>query len=272
MNETMKVISLGWGIQSFTLAAMVALGELEPIEAAIHADTTHERKLTYEFAERWTPWLEDRGVKVVTVTSGVHDKWMTSPRLVKHGTPPLFTFDKEKEHDSNKGRGILNRSCTHRWKITPQRRWLQSNRNKRPVEQWFGISLDEFKRMKDSDVKYIIHRWPLIEKRMTRADCVTWLNKAGIEVPPRSSCVFCPFHSIAEWRDVQSVPKDWMKALSADEAVRNARQPYTLYIHKNYIPLQEWANKEAEKEANDTQLSLFDNSLWDNECAGVCHV
>jgi hypothetical protein len=27
----MKILSLGWGVQSFTLAAMVALGELPPI-------------------------------------------------------------------------------------------------------------------------------------------------------------------------------------------------------------------------------------------------
>ena len=50
----MKVISLGWGVQSFTLAAMVALGELEPVDYAIHADTTHESILTYRFAEKWT--------------------------------------------------------------------------------------------------------------------------------------------------------------------------------------------------------------------------
>jgi hypothetical protein len=31
-------ISLGWGVQSFTLAAMVALGELPPVDVAIHAD------------------------------------------------------------------------------------------------------------------------------------------------------------------------------------------------------------------------------------------
>jgi len=43
----MKILNLRWGIQSFTLAAMAALGELEPIDAAIHADTTHERNATY---------------------------------------------------------------------------------------------------------------------------------------------------------------------------------------------------------------------------------
>ena len=66
----MRVISLGWGIQSWALAAMSALGKLPPVDAAIHADTTYERAETYEFAARWTPWLEERGVRVVTVNGG----------------------------------------------------------------------------------------------------------------------------------------------------------------------------------------------------------
>lgn len=51
----MIAISLGWGVQSFTLAAMSALGELPAVDVAIHADTTHEASGTYAFAARWTP-------------------------------------------------------------------------------------------------------------------------------------------------------------------------------------------------------------------------
>ena len=35
-------LSLGWGVQSWTIAAMAALEELPPIDLAIHADTGHE--------------------------------------------------------------------------------------------------------------------------------------------------------------------------------------------------------------------------------------
>ena len=63
----MVAISLGWGTQSFALAAMSALGELPPVDVAIHADTGYERAATYAFAAKWTPWLEERGVRVVTV-------------------------------------------------------------------------------------------------------------------------------------------------------------------------------------------------------------
>lgn len=63
----LKILSLGWGVQSFTLAAMAALGEIEKPDFAIHADTMHESILTYQFAARWIGWLAERGVQVVTV-------------------------------------------------------------------------------------------------------------------------------------------------------------------------------------------------------------
>ena len=68
-TPALTYLSLGWGVQSFTLAAMAALGELQGLDVAVHADTTHEGARTYEFAERWTPWLGEHGVTVVTVRS-----------------------------------------------------------------------------------------------------------------------------------------------------------------------------------------------------------
>ena len=37
------VLSLGWGVQSWTIAAMAALGELPRFDAALHADATWDR-------------------------------------------------------------------------------------------------------------------------------------------------------------------------------------------------------------------------------------
>lgn len=146
----MKIISLGWGVQSFTLAAMSALGELEPVDFAIHADTTHEFSGTYEFAKCWTPWLEERGVKVVTVKNDVS---IFQPYNGIMGIRiPAFSLTEKGDA------GVTQRRCTQDWKIANIRRWLQANRNGEPVEQWLGISLDEFQRMRESDVKYITHR------------------------------------------------------------------------------------------------------------------
>lgn len=65
-------LSLGWGIQSFCIASMIALGYLRMITVAVHADTGHESIETYHFAERWTPWLQERGLKIVTVQARPH--------------------------------------------------------------------------------------------------------------------------------------------------------------------------------------------------------
>jgi hypothetical protein len=253
----MKILSLGWGVQSFTLAAMSALGELEPIDAAIHSDTGYESQLTYEFAKRWTGWLEDHGVKVVTVhgTNGTLDELFYT---TKSGNKFLRIPSFIKNQDGTSS--IRPRQCTTNWKIVPMRRWEQKNRNKQPIEQWIGISLDEVERMRLSDVKYITHRWPLIEKRMTRLACINWLEKNGLEVPPKSACVFCPFHNIASWRRTKAVPEDWARAIELDEYIRFYDPPFEHYLANKLVPLAELDLSTPEENG---QMSFFD-------CSGTC--
>jgi len=248
----MKILSLGWGVQSFTLAAMVALGELEQIDAAIHADTTHESSLTYAFAKRWTGWLKSHGLKMVTLRDE------TAVPIDRYGGVMIPAYI------LNPTQGKFGRQCTNNWKRAPIRRWLQLNRNNKPVEQWLGISLDEFQRMKDSDVKYITNRWPLIELKMKRSDCVKWLEGRGLEVPSKSACTFCPFRNTDEWRITNNNPIDWAEAVWVDAEIRNARPPWPLFVHPSRRPLTE-IDFRTEQEKG--QLNL-----WDEECTGICGV
>lgn len=253
-SDRMKVISLGWGTQSFALAAMSALGEIEKVDFTIHADTTHERSDTYAFAERYTPWLEKLGVQVVTVSD--HEQAQT---VETYKTDiPAFTL-------SPKGRGMLRRQCTGRWKIVPMRRYLQKVRNKQRIEQWIGITTDEATRMKPSDVKYITHRWPLIELDMSRKDCISWLQNHGLDIPPRSACVFCPYHDANEWRDLKvNGNGDFQKAIRVDRAIRKVRPPYDLFVHQTCVPLEVVDFR--------TEVEKGQMTLWDEECEGMCGV
>ena len=116
MSEPLRIISLGWGVQSWTLAAMAALGEIPPVDYAIHADTTHEHAGTYTHARQWTPWLEQHGVAVVTVrgsrTDVIH-RWESRTAGVM---VPVFTLT------ASGKKGQLGRQCTNVWKIQPIRR------------------------------------------------------------------------------------------------------------------------------------------------------
>lgn len=252
----MKIISLGWGVQSFTLAAMSALDELEKVDFAIHADTTYESEMTYAFAEKYTPWLEERGVKVVTVKNKI-DNYEQTLENQKGIFIPAFTLDK------NGKKGSMLRTCTGRWKIQPMRQYIKTVRQDH-IEQWMGISLDEWQRMKDSDVSYITNRYPLIEKKMTRNDCIEWLNKNNIDIPVKSSCVFCPYHSSKEWREVQNRGNDWENAIKIDNKLRTARPGYRLYLHPSARPLED-IDFRSEQEKGQM-------NLWDAECSGICGV
>lgn len=254
----LRILSLGWGVQSFTLAAMSALGEIEGLDFAIHSDTTHERVGTYTFAERWTGWLEDRGLKVITV--GDPDR----AAKVDLCDPPFFTVNGKKK-------GQLRRQCTKSWKIYPVRRWISEELaarglTKRPgiIEQWLGISTDEAVRMKDSGVQYITNRWPLIELGMSRIDCMDWMKSKDLEIPVKSSCVFCPYQGLGEWQQVKRNDLDWEKAIRVDEEIRELRPPYPLFVHQGRIPITEI---DLRSDQDKGQLSL-----WDQECEGMCGV
>ena len=125
-------LSLGWGVQSWTIAAMVALGDLPPIDLAIHSDTGHEASGTYAHAEKWTPWLTEHGIQVVTVkpenNDVIREDWGK-----KSGYPsiqiPAFTLTHPSEDNAsgaNAKEGQIGRQCTRQWKITPIRRHLRS--------------------------------------------------------------------------------------------------------------------------------------------------
>jgi hypothetical protein len=155
------------------------------------------------------------------------------------------------------------------------RRWIAGELKRRGlpkslgiIEQWLGITRDEWRRAKDSDVKYIEHRYPLLELGMTRGDCLNWLKKHGLPTPGKSSCTFCPYHNAAMWAELkrQNGP-DWKEAIKIDEAIRDKRPPYPLFVHSARIPLVEAVD--IPEDYGVKQLSMFDDD--DAECdSGYC--
>lgn len=235
----MKILSLGWGVQSWTMVAMVALGELEPVDFVIHADTSWEMSTTYKFAEKWTPWLEDKGIKITVVS----DSKCTKKVVDIYGGVfiPAFTLS----DDGKKGK--LWRQCTGRWKIQPVRREIsrilkEKELKKSPaiIELWLGITTDEAHRISDSNVKYIKNTYPLLDIGYSRLDCIQWLKEHDLPNPGRSSCTCCPFHTKAVWEEMKLADgEDWKEAVMVDKAIRNKRPPFPLFLHQNRVPLEE---------------------------------
>jgi hypothetical protein len=260
-----RAISLGWGVQSFVLSAMSALGELPMVDAAIHADTEHEMEATYTFAAQWTPWLEERGVKVATVRNEGRGGTKVSVEGGRGGeiVIPAFTIENGKQ-------GRIRRQCTHDWKVDPVRRYLQAHRSKQQVELWLGITTDEWQRAKDADVKYITHRFPLLEMGMSRSDCIKWLEAHNLPSPGKSSCTFCPFHNKAAWQNMKRAGgADWQEAINVDAMIRNVRPPGELFVHPKAIPLADAVV--IPEDYGYSQLDLLASDDEDAECdSGHC--
>lgn len=264
-----KAISLGWGVQSWTLAAMSTLGEVDPVDYVINSDTTWERKSTYEFAAKWGKWLTDRGVNLITVSNPERAAQVNDSGGV---FIPAFTISQ-----ADDVHGQLRRQCTHDWKIIPIRRFLSDElkrlgiaKTPNTIDLWLGITTDEWQRAKDSDVKYITHRYPLLDKKMSRGDCLNWLQAHGLPSPGKSSCTFCPYHSNVMWAELKrNNGPDWAQAVAVDKAIRDKRPPYPLFIHSARVPLSEAVVIPEDHGATQLQLLNFDDQ--DTQCdSGYC--
>ena len=242
-ENPLRILSLGWGVQSWTLAAMAALGEIPMPDYAVHADTTHEMQGTYAHAAKWTPWLEEHGIPVVTVQAS--EKMLATAEWEKYPEGlgiPAYSIELKTGSE-----GQIRRECTADWKIMPLRRFARSIIGKTSpecVEMWMGISLDEWQRMRTADVKYIKNVYPLVDRRRSRAYCIAWLEQHGLDVPPKSACTFCPFHNKDHWKRLkQAGGADWEEAVAVDGLIRNLGRgrgtEFQNFVHPSRIPLEE---------------------------------
>lgn len=252
----LRVLSLGAGVQSSTLLLMAVHGEIS-LDRAIFADTQVEPASVYAYLETLVPIAERAGIPVDVVTGG----HLGQEVLRGSGATSIPAF--------TSGGGPLGRQCTRDFKIRPIRRHLQKIRNGRPVTMLLGISVDEFHRAKTSSVKYITHEFPLLTRRMTRADCLTWMRKHGYHDPPKSACYFCPYRSDRGWREMRDAdPSSWAKAVEFDQQVRNSRHNLrgSVYLHRSLVPLDQ-VDLSTPQDAG--QLEMFEGGECDGfSCMG----
>jgi hypothetical protein len=108
------------------------------------------------------------------------------------------------------------RWSTHDYKVTPILRHYRSLGGH--VNQYLAIAWDEIERMKDSRVDYVTNLYPLIDRRITRADCAALIENEGLPILPKSSCFFCPFGSLDRWRWLyENHPDLYSKAMALEE-------------------------------------------------------
>jgi 3'-phosphoadenosine 5'-phosphosulfate sulfotransferase (PAPS reductase)/FAD synthetase len=275
-DNPLRVLSLGAGVQSTALLLMAVRGEFGVVpDAAVFADTQSEPESVYLHLD----WLEREvgGIVPITrVTAGNLGRRILSS-LNESGSYHVgqapFYVREENEVNPDAG-GMLRRKCTQMFKLRPLRREmrrLMAEHGAKRAEQWIGISLDEALRMKDSGVRHILNVYPLVDRRLTRHDCLLWLERNGYPEPPKSACYFCPYTSNARWRLMKEQdPETFAEAVRFDHQLRGGLLPGCTgraYVHRSFIPLDQVDFRTAEDHG---QGSLF--AGFGAECEGMCGV
>ena len=207
------VLNLGAGVQSTYLYLKAVAGEMLSIECAIFADTGEEPAAVYRHLE-WLQSLNGPPILIRSVGSrlgedlryGTHAK---GQGVARFAAIPAFTIIEGGEP------GRTKRQCSKEYKTEVIERAIRRDvlglapRQRVPkgvtVHQYFGISYDERSRASriwerfhvTNESKYEPH-FPLVDRMITRANCLEWLEGRVPHPVPRSACVFCPFHTDAE--------------------------------------------------------------------------
>ncbi|MET8648513.1 hypothetical protein [Nocardia aurea] len=240
---TLRLLSLGAGVQSTTLALMACRGELAEfgkLDGAIFADTGWEplrvyKHLTGDLAAE----LESASIPLHLTSKGnlredtldPDHRFVSVPyfTLAPEGTTVRDEIIDTDEHGQNvivgyseprlatrrEREGMGRRQCTSEYKLGPINRKVRELLGAkapefrtvprgRVAEQWIGFSTDEVHRVNDrQENRYTRKRYPLLELGMSRKDCERYLRATGWSSVSKSACIGCPFHGNAQWRELR---------------------------------------------------------------------
>lgn len=296
MNQIKEyhVLSFGAGVQSTTMLFMSLLGHITPKpDFIVFSDTGWEPDSVYEHLKYCIEEAKKHNVEIEIINNGnIRDDLLNKNK--RFASLPFFVkgtyeiIEEQIEQDDNQlnlfeyefrektvigyeeRRGMARRQCTNEYKIIPVNKAIRNFIGLKPrqrakniiVNKWMGISLDEIQRVKPSRDAYVKNRYPLIEEEMTRNDCLNWLEKNGFNKPPKSSCIGCPFHNDATWKDMKmNDKKSWDDAVLIDKHIRELpRFKGKAFLHRSCKPLEEL-------NFDENQLDI---DYFINECTGSC--
>lgn len=221
----MNVVSYGGGVQSTALLVLAAQRRIDFgtfLFANVGDDSEHPATLRY-VREVAAPYAAEHGVTLHILERRRRDGTTETlwERLVRPGSRSIPIPVRM----SNGAPG--RRSCTADFKIRVVGRWLREHGATKdaPAQVAIGISVDEIhraNRRRSEPHEEIVY--PLLDQGLRRTDCVDIIERAGLAVPPKSACFFCPFKTLQQWQEMRRSEPDLFEKASALEATLIAQR------------------------------------------------
>jgi hypothetical protein len=268
----MRIISYGGGVQSTALCVLATQGKIGQIDVALFAnvgdDSEHPATITY-VREVMIPWCAERGLPVhelkrVKRSGETETLW---ERLMKKDSRSL-PIPVRMPDTGAPG----TRNCTDVFKIKVIERWLKAHGVSKtsPAAVCIGFSTDEAHRASNRRATpYELPEHPLLDLRLSRTDCKNIISRAGLPVPPKSACFFCPFHRPTSWSKMRrDEPALFQKSVELETTLLERRKKLgrdPVYLTRFGKPLAE-----AIPEMQSDLPGLLDDPDTDSCDEGYC--
>lgn len=209
------------------------------IDIILFSDTGGEKPHTYTDLEEMQGWLKANGMPPIIIVSK-EGLTLEQDCLNRKALPSIaYGF----------------KSCSDHFKIRPQRKYLGSIGVINPT-RLIGFDMDEPQRAQP--IKG--NRYPLIEWGWGRAECVKAIEGAGLTLPGKSACFFCPSSKKAEIIVLRTMyPALAARAVAME---KNAELTEVKGLGRSFA----WGDL---YEARDRQSDLFVETPIQQEC--VCY-
>lgn len=233
----MKVFSYGGGVQSTAALVLAAQGKIDyQTFLFCNVGVKAENPDTLEYVDNVAkPFAEAHNIELIEIQR----RWQKGERAGQ----VVDLYETLINPKSRTAGGIPirlgsgapgNRSCTVDFKIEVVDRWLKERGAKgNGAIVGLGISLDEYTRARtgiDPEKPWKTLAYPLLNEiqlpnratpGITRQDCMNIIADASLPVPPKSSCYFCPFHTIHVWQEMRNKQPDlFKKACDLEDLMR----------------------------------------------------
>jgi len=205
----MIIVSAGLGTNSTAMLIGMHERDIYP-DAILFADTGGERPHTYEHLRILNNWLGKVGFPLITVVKAANKT--LEEALLSNKSLPSPAYGGRK-------------TCSQRFKIEPQDTWLNNwppakkiwNKGQK-ITKAVGFDADEPWRAKDYESKKFSNWYPLLEWDWGRDECIETINRAGLPLPGKSSCFYCPNMKQAEIRELKAhYPELALRAIEMEQ-------------------------------------------------------
>lgn len=152
------------------------------IDMILFADTGAEKPHTYKYVEYFSKWLVSKGYPAIQVVQA--SKSLEQDCFDRKALPSIAYGTK---------------SCSQRFKIAPQDKLVNNSSivGGRLVKL-IGYDADEPHRASKTYNDKYTRIYPLIDWNMGRDECIQTIEDAGLVLPGKSACYFCPNSKISE--------------------------------------------------------------------------